>query len=307
MIVCVPRKPRIAQGSAPPGPIRLVIAIDGPGLADVDIGRVLGVDWGMRMMAITRLALAATALLGGWSTCVEAAGGTAVVRIETLPPAPAGALRLEGTPAGDVALAQDGTATLSAEVAEGAHVSKLAWIGPALVEAGYRLTEVECNDVASARRSYGDLQQAAANFEVEEGETVACTFRLAIALACTCPKEGRWAVDNHPGSMACTGAMSMTMPLKPSQGVGTLTVNEDCSRILAEGLSDDEADLDMAIQPDCSWLGTVGGQQDGIPMVITFRWNVENDERITGDLGSTVAQQGMTCKMSRTYELDFQP
>jgi hypothetical protein len=42
-------------------------------------------------------------------------------------------------------------------------------------------------------------------------------------------------------------------------------------------------------------------------MTITFRWNVESAERITGNLESTVSQQGMTCRMSRTYQLDFEP
>lgn len=259
-------------------------------------------------MVVTRLSfvLAATALLAGWSPGAAAAG-TAQVRIETSPPAPAGArLVVEGTPAGETTLAQNGTASLSVEVADGSHVSTLARVDPALVDAGYRLAEVECDDVASARRSQGDVSRAAATFEVEAGEAVACTFRLAIASACTCPKEGRWKVDNHPGSMACTGAMSMTMPLMPSTGLGTLSANEDCSRVLADGMSDDEADLEMALQPDCSWLGTVGGEEGGIPMVITFRWTVENDERITGDLESTVEQQGMTCRMTRTYELDFE-
>jgi len=46
-------------------------------------------------------------------------------------------------------------------------------------------------------------------------------------------------------------------------------------------------------------------EQDGIPMTINFHWNVENERRITGDLESTVTQQGMTCRMSRTYELDY--
>jgi hypothetical protein len=99
----------------------------------------------------------------------------------------------------------------------------------------------------------------------------------------------------------------MTMPLAPSRSRGKLNVNDDCTRIVAAGMSEEEADLDMALQPDCSWLGTVGGSQDGIPMTITFRWNVESAERITGNLESTVSQQGMTCRMSRTYQLDYTP
>jgi hypothetical protein len=40
-------------------------------------------------------------------------------------------------------------------------------------------------------------------------------------------------------------------------------------------------------------------------MTINFRWTVESAQRITGDLKSTVSQQGMTCRMERTYELDY--
>lgn len=251
-------------------------------------------------------ALAAMMVLSTMGTGVAvAAGGTAEVRVETTPPATAGSLRFEGTPAGELSLSQDGAGLITTEVADGQHVSTLAWIDPALVNAGYRLVEVVCNDVSSERRSHGDPSQRTATFEVEAGETVACTFHLAIDTACTCPEEGRWQVDNHPGSMACSGVMSMTMPLKPSRSRGTLTINDDCSRILAEGMSDDEADIEMTRQPDCSWMGTVGGAHDGIPMTITFRWNVENEHRITGDLKSTVSQQGMTCRMSRTYQLDY--
>lgn len=251
-------------------------------------------------------ALAATILLAGWSLGAGTAlGATAVIRVETTPPAAAGSLRFEGLPAGEVSLGNDGTGRLSAEAAAGSHVARLAWIAPALVEAGYRLAEITCDDVASAQRSHGDRPQGTATFAVEEGEAVTCTFQLAIASACTCPREGNWQVDNHPGSMACTGAMSMTMPLAPSRSRGKLAVNDDCTRIVAAGMSEEEADLDMALQPDCSWLGTVGGSQDGIPMTITFRWNVESEERITGNLESTVSQQGMTCRMSRTYQLDY--
>mgnify|MGYP001026426671 CR=1 FL=1 len=257
-------------------------------------------------MTTTRLLLPlAGILLAGWSTGSAAADGVAQVRIETSPSAAAGTLRFEGLPAGEVVLQEDGTATVSAQADAGSHVARLAWIDPALRDAGYRLAGIECDDVASARRSYGDREQGTATFEVEPGETVSCVFRLAIASACTCPREGTWRVANHPGSMACTGAMSMTVPLAPSRSRGQLSVDDDCTRILAAGMSEDDADLDMTLQPDCSWLGTVGGSQDGIPMVITFRWSVEDAERITGNLESTVSQQGMTCHMSRTYEMDF--
>lgn len=250
-------------------------------------------------------AVAATLFAAGWISGVDAAPvGIAELRVETTPPASAGVLRFEGVPEGAISVSPDGVGRLSAEALDGRHVSTLVWIDPALIDAGYRLVEVVCDDVASERRSHGDSTEGMATFNIDGGETVACVFRLAVASACACPEEGRWRVQNHRGSMVCTGAMAMTMPLKPSRQRGTMTVNDDCTRILAEGMSDDEADLTMVLQPDCSWRGAVGGQQDGIPMTINFQWSLENERRITGDLDSTVSQQGMTCRMSRTFELD---
>lgn len=253
------------------------------------------------------VAVAAAVLLAGWGSVGSMASeGNVEVRVVTEPPASSGFLRFDGTPGGEVSLSEDGTGRLAAEVDSGRHVSTLVEIDPALIDAGYRLVEVVCDDVASEQRSYGDLSQGTATFNVEGGESVACTFHLAQGTACICPEEGRWQVQNHRGSMTCSGTMSMTIPLKPGREVGELTVRDGCSRILAEGMSDDEADLDMAVQPDCSWRGTVGGVQDGIPMEIDFQWRVEDERRITGDLNSVVSQQGTTCRMSRTFELDFE-
>lgn len=98
----------------------------------------------------------------------------------------------------------------------------------------------------------------------------------------------------------------MTFPLMASRGSGTLETRNNCATVHASGMSEDEADIDMHRQKGCSYVGTVGGERDGIPMQIKFRWKVENSNRITGDLKSTVSQSSMTCRMSRTYELDHQ-
>jgi len=105
--------------------------------------------------------------------------------------------------------------------------------------------------------------------------------------------------------MVCTGAMSMTVPLKPSTQKGTIKVRDGCSTLVAEGLSEDEATIVMSASSGCGYEGSVGGSQDGIPMTIHFTWDVPNSEKITGDLRSEVSQQGMTCNMARTYELKY--
>lgn len=244
-------------------------------------------------------------LLAVWSAGLIAQQGKAVIDV-VLDPATSGTLVFEGTPAGTVQVPAGGRATLEAATGSGTFVSSLASADAALSQ--YTLVSVHCDDGASSQASAGYVQQASATFRVEEGETVACTFALMLqpGMACTCPREGRWRVDNHPGSMVCTGAVSMTMPLTPSQATGTLGINEDCTRILAEGMSENEADLEMFLQPDCSWAGSVGGDYDGIPMTIDFRWTVENERRITGDLSSTVPNPQMTCRMVRTFSLDHE-
>lgn len=252
------------------------------------------------------MTVSAMLLLSMASNVTAGDGGTVVVRVETMPEIGSRTLQFEGAPEGSVTLGDDGRGSLSMDVAAGSHASRLVRIDQRLLDAGYRLVSVSCDDVASATRSDGSVQEQRADFAVDAGETVSCTFQLGVDLGCTCPKEGRWRADNHVGSMVCSGAMNMTMPLKAQRDSGRITVSEDCTRIHGDSLGDDEADIDMLRQPDCSWKGSVGGEQDGIPMTIHFRWNVESETRITGDLYSSVSQQGMTCEMKRTYQLDFE-
>jgi hypothetical protein len=233
------------------------------------------------------------------------ASGRAIVRVETIPDLGSSTLRFAGVPAGEVVLSsQDRRSLTAGALAAGEHSTTLTELDPALVANGYRLMDIRCDDLASAARSSGDLQNRKATFRIEDGETVTCVFVLS-AQTCVCPKEGKWSVTNHPGSMVCTGVVSMTTPLKPSTGSGTLKVLDGCSKIIASGLSEKEATIEMRAADGCGYQGSVGGAQDGIPMTIEFTWDVHDSERISGNLRSTVSQQGMTCNMSRTYALEF--
>lgn len=217
-----------------------------------------------------------------------------------------GTFRFSGIPAGELVLAEDPDARLETSyLAAGEYRSVLDEIDPAIQASGYVLNEIRCDDAESDSPSTGDVQNRTANFQLEVGESVTCLFKLAKA-ECVCPREGRWRVDNHPGQMVCTGAVSMTQPLAPSQGTGTLDVQDGCATVVAQGMSEDEATIVMHAAPNCRFEGSVGGERDGIPMTIHFTWNVLSSERIEGDLESTVSQSGMTCHMSRTYELDFE-
>jgi hypothetical protein len=227
--------------------------------------------------------------------------GTAVVSILAEPPIGAGTFLFSGTPAGELRVQLE-PATLSAtELAAGGYSSTLEQLDPAAIAVGYELTDIRCDDPASS----GDVAGGQANFQIAPGKTVNCVFVLIAPGDCICPKEGSWQVNNLPGEMVCTGSFSMTMPLTPSKGAGTFKIEDNCDTIIASGLSEDEATLVMHRDSSCGYQGTVGGSQDGIPMTIEFNWSVLSDEEIEGQLHSLVSQQGMTCTMSRDFELDF--
>jgi hypothetical protein len=227
--------------------------------------------------------------------------GTAVVRVVTEPPIGVGTFFFDGTPAGELRVEQE-PGTLSATgLAAGRHSSTLEQLDPAAVAAGYQLTEIRCDDPASS----GDVADRIASFQIDPGKTVKCDFILTISGDCICPREGPWNVNNLPGQMVCTGSHSMTVPLTPSTGAGTFMIEDNCNTITASGLSEDEATMVMHRTNACGYQGTVGGNQDGIPMTIDFNWSVVSDKEIVGSLHSVVSQQGMTCIMSRDFELDF--
>lgn len=263
----------------------------------------------VRTNTVLVIAIAATLL-------AAEAEGTAVVQVRTSPDIGEGTFRFTGTPAGELTLAATGQTSLTAaSLASGSHVSTLAYVDPMVVAAGYTLTQVHCDDEESAEPSTGDVQGRSATFRIEGVETVTCVFEFSVPeeieasgaedQECVCPKQGPWKVANHRGEMACTGSFAITRPLKPSRSSGSFEIRDDCTTIIASGLSEDEATIEMHRVPGCGYKGTVGGSSDGIPMTIEFTWEVHTSERITGDLQSTFSKDGMTCEMSRDYELTF--
>lgn len=249
------------------------------------------------------LALPALALAGGGA---GQAGAAVVVEVATEPPLSGVTLRFTGVPGGALVLSPDRPARLSAaDPGSGTHTSTLGPLSPAIQAAGYGLAAIECDDGQSARVSTGDLASRTATFRVEEGESVKCVFRLvATERECLCPKEGRWRVQNHAGSMECSGTMSLSLPLAARGGEGDLEVGEDCTTFVASGMSD-EAPVSATLNDSCGFEGTAGGEEGGMPLTIHFTFAVESEERMTGDLSATVSEQGTTCVMSRTFELDF--
>ena len=119
------------------------------------------------------------------------------------------------------------------------------------------------------------------------------------------PRAGTWNVSNHVGRMVC-GSM-FNMPLKASQETGILEIRDCGWTVIGTGLAEDTAPLTMHAVDATSgkYAGSVGGVQDGIPMTINFTWQTNSEEWVVGELSSVVTQQGMTCNMSRAFELKY--
>ncbi len=265
----------------------------------------------------------------------QAQSNSAVVEVIT-EPAVSGSVRFSGTPDGQVTLPND---SISASgLTAGRYVSTISYVDPALLAANYQLTSVTCDDDTSASPSRGDVGNGSATFNLDAHETVNCLFKFTVVEAdngpgdgddergggedggsddggsndtdpgnvigaCTCPKEGAWNVANLAGKMACTGVMSMTMPLKASRETGHIIASNNCRTLTASGLSDDEATITFQRNADCNYTGTAGGSHEGIPMEIDFTLDVADQSNMSGKLHSVVSQQGMTCTMSRNYTL----
>ncbi len=119
------------------------------------------------------------------------------------------------------------------------------------------------------------------------------------------PKAGRWNVANFPGTMVC-GTM-INMPLAPSTESGILEIKDCGWTVVGTGMADGTVPLTMRAVDKSSgrYTGTVGGAQGGIPMNIEFTWRLNSDKWIVGQLKSQVTRQGMTCNMSRPFELKY--
>jgi len=253
------------------------------------------------ILARTLVLLACSPILS--TTAQETAGsaaiptGTVIIEAIIEPATSADSLTFEGTPSGVLVVDPNQQNRLAVEgLSAGSYTSALTEIGPHLSAQGYAVDRIRCDD----DNSTGDVSSRTANFNLEEGETVVCQFRLA-ASTCVCPRAGSWTGSNLPGLMVCTGTMERTLPLIASRQRGTLRVSDGCQTLIATKMSDEYSDVIMKRGPDCGYEGSA----QSTPMEIFFTWDVQNEEYITGSLHSEFAQQGATCTMSRDLELRF--
>jgi hypothetical protein len=275
----------------------------------------------MAIAAFVALAMAGSA--AAQAPQVQATGN-AIVRVETDPPGASGTFTFTGVPSGSTTA---GGSLSANDLTPGSYTTT----GPDAVS-GFLLASIACDDSTSETPSHGEVPTRTATFEIDRGETVTCVFLYrkgeiseesaaspggpgsepldpGDAGGCVAPamvpKAGTWTVANFAGRMVC-GSM-INMPLTPSQESGTLSIRDCGWTVVGTGMAEGTAALTMRAvdKSGAVYTGAVGGVQDGIPMTIEFTWNLNSDEWIVGDLKSTVTQQGMTCNMSRPFELKY--
>ena len=141
--------------------------------------------------------------------------------------------------------------------------------------------------------------------EVETGERE--WSQLEPPTSCSCPKEGRWDGQNLEGWMDCTGPVNFRKELGDEpQDKGTIWVlDDDCPSVFGEASKKNREDMLVHKVDDCSFFGTINGEENGIKMVIEVKWVAESDEFIRGEMHSNPSLQGMTCEYYRPYELTF--
>jgi hypothetical protein len=242
--------------------------------------------------------------------------GTAIVEVISVPDLGGDTVRFHGTPNGTLELRLGQADRLIATgLASGTYLSKITDVGPIITAQHYNLESISCDDADSAVPSTGDVSTLTATFNIEPGEKVTCRFTLKAAepseleespgASCICPLEGSWSVSNLPGAMVCTGSFNMSVPFPANNSQGALEISDDCETIFGTDFQSDTADVTLHRQPDCTYAGVVGGEQDGIPMQLEFTMAVENEKFLTGKIYSQVTQQGATCTINRPFEMRF--
>ena len=272
-------------------------------------------------------------------TCVfrNARRGTIVVRAEVASGGTEGSFQYTGVPTGTIST---GGTLVVANIEPGTYTTTEVDPAP-----DFELTEVECDDSASATASSGDPVTRSAIFNVDPGETVTCTFihetddsptgggngastgggvnpfeqpdrYLADfplpdplppdAGSAAVPKAGPWVATNFEGELDC-GITSQTIPASPSE-TGTLEVLDGGQTVIGTSLQEDQAaPITMSADPAINgrYAGSVDGVQEEAPVTIDYYWQVVTEEYIVGYLISSFTSEGVTCAVYRPYELRY--
>jgi len=147
--------------------------------------------------------------------------------------------------------------------------------------------------------------------EASAGQTAAAEQKVAVGrsvseTSCSCPREGRWNVQNLEGWMDCTGPVNLKRTLSEVKDKGTIWILEtDCSSVFGEASRKKDEDVLMERSDDCKYQGTINGEEDGFNMVIEVAWTLESDKFIRGEMHSNPSLQGMMCEYYRPFEITF--
>jgi hypothetical protein len=120
------------------------------------------------------------------------------------------------------------------------------------------------------------------------------------------PKAGRWTAVNLAGNLDC-GAMSLAIPASPPE-TGVIEVLEDGQTLVGSSLQEHQtAPVTMSADPAVTgrYIGVFDAVEEGVPVEITFVWQVVTDEFIVGYLTGSFSSEGVTCTIYRPYQLTY--
>ena len=258
--------------------------------------------------------VAALAVLSILGTIGEAAAqsGTAIVQVESKFDHPDVQISFFGAFQGTVGL---GGTLRQADLVPGAHS-----IGQPAISPWLTLVAVTCDDQQSAVASTGSVAMRAANFHIEEGETVTCTFvydaferfMLPDELPpgfgdAFIPLEGIWGVTNLGGSIQCPGLMSRDLT-GDDYNQGTLTVHEAGARLFGEAHDDDAQDMMMFRVPTVPgrYNGWAVERHEGQNVLVYFAVQFITEELMVGYGAGDMRAEGVHCRLYRPFEMRWE-
>jgi len=118
------------------------------------------------------------------------------------------------------------------------------------------------------------------------------------------PKAGRWRVTNLAGQLDC-GVTSLGIPASPPE-TGVIEVLDGGQTLVGRSLQEDPSvPITMAADPEIlgRYTGAVEGMEEGIPVTLTFVWQVVTETSMVGYLTGSVTSEGVTCTVYRPYDM----
>lgn len=258
-----------------------------------------------------RAAIALLSLLvaGGTAT---AESGTAVVQFESRFDHPGVEVSFFGAFQGTLS---PGETLRQSDLAPGTHS-----IGQLAPSPWLTLVEISCDDQASPVPSTGSVAMRAANFHIDDGETVTCTFvydafeRFMLPDDLPTgyggpfiPDEGIWGVKNLDGSMQCPGLMNKKIK-GDDYNRGTLTVHEAGARLFGKAHDKDAQDMMMFRVPTVPgrYNGWAVETHEGQEVLVHFAVQFITPEWMVGYGTGDMRVEGLHCRLYRPFEMKWE-